>query len=466
MKLLRRIVLWLAAATVTLILLLSLARLYWSFQAQARLEAVQLDIRNAGLPTTTAEILPANIPEQDNAAPLLEQAVALLKALKERDDFIDAVPGSSSPERSPDLFDAERLAALRAQMALPEAQQALSLLREASARRYAVFSRDYSQGLAMDLGPVTNFLDCSRFLGTAAWLSAQDGQTKAAAEDLNAISRLADFVLTGPVLIDWLVGLAIDLQSVTMTAAALSAMPEDSFKAQEWSTLAAQWEQHGAKATRGLQRVIDGERILAGGWIFDRVLRNQESLAEVITSINLDSDENRDNRGMRLTFWCYQHPFRPLLIDDHAAYLRFMLALRQAASDPLRPETSSELNADIPRTAIFTRLAAPGLEGILERTAEYRVLLQLGQTGLALEDFRAQNGSYPLTLEKSGLSREMIEDSFSEQPFVYRPTERGVLLYSLGRNRIDDQADPRKDLVWRVERSSPSERRPKPAQGL
>lgn len=168
MKLLRRILLWLAAATVTLILLLSLARLYWSFQAQARLDAVKAEILNTGLPTTTAEILSADVPEQENAAPLLEQASAIIKTLKEQDNFIDACPGTSSSERAAEKFDAEGLAALRAQMALPQVKQALSLLRQASTRRYAVFPRDYSQGPAMNLGPVTNFLDFSRLLGTAA----------------------------------------------------------------------------------------------------------------------------------------------------------------------------------------------------------------------------------------------------------------------------------------------------------
>lgn len=265
---------------------------------------------------------------------------------------------------------------------------------------------------------------------------------------------MANFALTGPVLIDWLVGLAVDYQSVIMTAAALSVMPEGAFKAPEWSAISGLWEQHRAKATSGLQHVIDGERILAGGWIFDRVLGKGDSLTELIAAMTMESVKTSDQRGMELTFWLYQHPLHPLLIEDHTAYLRFLLSLRRAASEPLRPETASELAADIPRTAIFTRLAAPGLEGILERTAEYQVLLQLGQIGLALEDYRARHGSYPETLDKSGLSREMIEDPFSGQAFVYRPSERGVLLYSLGRNRLDDQATHRKDLIWQVERPS------------
>lgn len=265
---------------------------------------------------------------------------------------------------------------------------------------------------------------------------------------------MANFALTGPVLIDWLVGLAVDYQSVIMTAAALSVMPEGAFKAPEWSAISGLWEQHRAKATSGLQHVIDGERILAGGWIFDRVLGKGDSLTELIAAMTMESVKTSDQRGMELTFWLYQYPLRPLLIEDHTAYLRFLLSLRRAASEPLRPETASELAADIPRTAIFTRLAAPGLEGILEITAEYQVLLQLGQIGLALEDYRARHGSYPETLDKSGLSREMIEDPFSGQAFVYRPSERGVLLYSLGRNRLDDQATHRKDLIWQVERPS------------
>ena len=61
---------------------------------------------------------------------------------------------------------------------------------------------------------------------------------------------------------------------------------------------------------------------------------------------------------------------------------------------------------------------------------------------IALQAYRAEHGEYPGSL--NGLVPEilpqMVDDPFNNQggPFVYRRTEDGYSLYSLGQNRRDD----------------------------
>lgn len=450
---LQRVTRWLLTAAVALVLLLTAAWIAWWLHAQTLVRGIRAEIVADGLPSTAEEILPAAVPEADNAAPLLERARVLLDGIKERQGYIDACPGASSPERAPEHMDAERLAALREQMALPEVREILGLLREASTRPVAVFDRNYRLGPAMDCKSVTGLLDGARLLGTAAWFSAKDGNAPAAAADLVAISRLAAFGLSDPVLIGWLVGMSVDHLSVSMASSALATLPEGSFQAGNWRTLDEKWQRHQETARAALQRVIDGERILAGGWVYDSVLRANDSLSGLVAGMD---PAFGGNRWLQLSLWAYQYPLRPLLIGDQAAYLRFMLGLRRAAEAPVGQDNTKGLTAAIPRTALFTRLAAPGLEAVLGRTDEYIVLLQLGRIGLALEDYRAKNGSYPATLEKAGLPGAMANDPFSGKPFVYRPADRGILLYSVGRDRADDGGANRKDMAWRVERRAPA----------
>lgn len=433
-------------------LVLAVAWIAWWLHARLLVREVQAEIAASGLPTTADKILPADVPEADNAAPLLKKAAVLLGEVKKREGYIDACPGASSPERAPELFDAERLSALRAQMALPEVREILDLLHEAAARPVAVFDRNYLRGPSMDVSPLTSLLEGARLLGTAAWLSAKNGDAPAAAASLVTVSRLAAFGLSDPVLIGWLVGLSVDNLAVSMTAAVLAALPERSFPTGNWSRLEGEWERHRKTARAGLQRVIDGERILAGGWVYDNVLRANGSLSELYAAINSASG---DDRWVRFSLWAYQYPLRPLLIADQAAYLRFMLGLRRAAEAPVGQDGTPQSLAEIPGTALFTRLIAPGLEAVLARTDENIVLLQLGQIGLALEDCRARQGSYPATLEEVGMPAAMVGDPFRGRPLVYRPSNQGVLLYSVGRERGDDGGAYRKDLAWRVGRNAP-----------
>jgi hypothetical protein len=436
-------------------LLASAAWTAWWFAAARGLHAVEEEIRAAGLPLTAEEILAAPVADADNAAPLLERAAVLLKQIKTRDGFIDACPGASSPERAPERFGAPRLEQLHAQLTSPEVVEILAILREASRRPAARFERDYGRGPATDVGPLTALLDGARLLGTAAWLEARDGEASAAAADLTAVSRLAGFALDDVLLISWLIGMSVDDMSVGMTASALAVLPAGLFQSDEWRPLGDLWEAHNESSRSRLAHVIDGERILAGGWIFDRVLRGGRPLAELYLAANPSA---AGDRWMNFAFWSYQYPLRPLLIDDHAAYLRFMLGLRRAAGMPSGEGAIAKLVTDIPRTAFFTRLTAPALEGVLGRSEEYRVRLQLGGIGLELEDFRARNGAWPGQLDELGLPPGALVDPFGGKRFPYEADNDFVSVRSVGRDGIDDggRTAPRvrpRDIVWRVGRA-------------
>jgi hypothetical protein len=100
----------------------------------------------------------------------------------------------------------------------------------------------------------------------------------------------------------------------------------------------------------------------------------------------------------------------------------------------------------------------PALEWCLE-TGDNRVACQLRNsiqqaiTACDLEEFRVEHGRYPDRLVETA-SKACI-DSINGQPFLYRPTEKDYLLYSVGIDGKDDGGVRRSsnpstpaDLVW------------------
>lgn len=170
-----------------------------------------------------------------------------------------------------------------------------------------------------------------------------------------------------------------------------------------------------------------------------------------------------DRMAIRVGFWAYQYPLRPLMLIDQRAYLEGMMSLREKAltqSPGDLPVEDEDVSVSLPPLAFLTRLVLPALAHSLTRLGEYEVELQVAQVGLALEEWRAEHGDYPETLGELGLPSEMLTDPFSGGPLIYRCSPEGATVYSVGKNRTDNEGSRRRmveerDLVWSVKRTVP-----------
>jgi hypothetical protein len=79
-----------------------------------------------------------------------------------------------------------------------------------------------------------------------------------------------------------------------------------------------------------------------------------------------------------------------------------------------------------------------------DETEQWQQNLQLA---FALAAYRADHGRYPQKLEplKPDYLNEVPSDLFSGQALIYRPLDKGYLLYSVGANRQDDEGRSRND---------------------
>ena len=448
--------LWLRVPLVALALTV-VAWLAWYGLARWQLDRTKDSLRAAGLPMTADEVIPAPIPEDENAASLLQLAAPIWEKIKERDDFIDARVGSNSPELAPEKFDHDRLARLQAQMQQLETQELFRLMRDAARRPAAVFDRDYSKGFAVDSGPLNPLFSAVQFLGTKAWLASREGNQEEAADDVLTVSRLASFALRDVLLLGWMIGVSFDQLSMIYAQSVIAELPAGSFQKQEWQALDELWVAHGAEARADLIRAIDGERVLFGMRLLEQVTAGPVSLGREVAKV-VNSFSPGDAGAVRWMMGFYETALAPLLVSDYAAYLRLMLLVRGTLKESQAGQAKADTFAHaVPKWAIISRTTAPSYDGIQKLLAEYEVILQLGRLGLALEDFRSREGKYPATLPDLGLPEAAITDPFTGQPFIYRTERDNVLVYSVGFDREDGGGVPRagvgrRDLVWRVDR--------------
>ena len=75
---------------------------------------------------------------------------------------------------------------------------------------------------------------------------------------------------------------------------------------------------------------------------------------------------------------------------------------------------------------------------------------------IALKHYKEKNNRWPDTLEQLGdlITDDNLIDPTNGQPFVYKPADQSFMLYSKGKNKIDDdgiqfsQQGKDDDLIW------------------
>ena len=96
----------------------------------------------------------------------------------------------------------------------------------------------------------------------------------------------------------------------------------------------------------------------------------------------------------------------------------------------------------------------PALTRSVEAQARHETILDLAMLGIAIEQFRQQLGVYPERLDDvaSSLPGGAPVDLYTGNAYIYRLTDTGFSLYSVGPNLIDDQGRHHwrdGDIVWR-----------------
>jgi hypothetical protein len=150
---------------------------------------------------------------------------------------------------------------------------------------------------------------------------------------------------------------------------------------------------------------------------------------------------------------------RPLLNLDAASYAGLVAKSRDVLALPFPKAESAfaDLQHDeesLSRMRVFSHGVADSVATMVSAYAMHEARVALTVTGMALERYRTETGSYPVSLSaiSSRIPANAGTDPFSGRSLVYAQTGNGFLLYSIGSNLAEDggyhePADG--DIVWR-----------------
>lgn len=387
-------------------------------------------LKAAGEPVTPAEVAPAPVPDDDNAALCYLDAVAAL------------TPGGDDIYAALDTSDPATVQRTRGQVARDA--EALEWVREASAKERCRFDLDYSAGLAIMLPHLAQMRSLARFLRCAAVASALDGNPAEAAEHLRMGFVLARHVTQDPILIGLLVGVAIDSIMVEASAQvmALGRIPTEQARA-----LSA--ELGKLDYTDCLVRTLRTERCMALQ-VFGQMRRERKAAPEWLTGE--EGDRKLDPDALE------QYVQSGGLMRDELAYLDLLARAMGLAAQPWREThdgwpNAEQLGADTGELS-FTRMLVPTFARAACKRDEAVARRGLLQAALALIEDWYQDEQYPETLAAARSEDFPFPlDVFSGEEFVYKAEGGGVTLYSVGPNLEDDggywgNPEPADDIAW------------------
>jgi len=385
-------------------------------KAKAMLSAKLEGIRQAGQPVTLAE-LKAWYPEPpagENAAPLYAEAFAALAAAE---------------AKSPSF--------------LAKNEAALALLHKAAAKRQCRYPIDLGEAFvkAPHLGKLKT---CAQLLGREAVASAGKGRADLAAQFLSDGLGLGRSLEQEPLLISQLVRMACD--SITQTsleeALSLRAFPEE-----QLVSLQAALREEERTVEPSLARAFATER-----WSLVRLFQMppreyEELIRSAGANCPLPPPAELEAYRQSAAF----NADLNLCLDQFSNWIAVASAPFPAALEAAgqwAPEAAAQAGeAKTKGCRIFALMSPAALNHGLEGAADCVGQLRAAEAGLAVERYRLAS-SYALPDSLSQVVPKYLtavpDDPYDGKPLRYKKlSPKGYVVYSIGRNRLDDGGTPR-----------------------
>ncbi|HUW60991.1 MAG TPA: hypothetical protein VMZ06_08295 [Candidatus Bathyarchaeia archaeon] len=389
--------------------------------------------------------------EMPDAGPSEEESIARFEDVFKKRRVMQADPSWEEVEeivakKTSEWTDADRE---KIKEYLSACSDVIRELRELARSGGPVYELDFSKGFAMELPHLAQLRDCARLLAADAVMQADRGEYGEAVQDLLATMKLADALDKEPILISQLVRITMDgivYETVSASIPGEELPPEAARELIEYASRAGQRE--------AFANSFNGEGFFGLG-AFEEI--RSGNINQVIYS----SSDPWNGFLMRI----YGSPVaRPWLNMDEEAYADIIGRIGEAAALPYyeAKPVFDQIDADIqglPRTRVMSRMVLPALTRAAEAQARHEAYLGLMSLGLAIEQYHAQNGEYPATLNGVAptLGGSIPLDPFTGQPFGYESSGDSYSLYSamgsaLSLNehlRRNLGIDERGNLVWR-----------------
>jgi len=445
-------------------------------RSKARLRAAYAALKQDGRPMRAADVIPAAIPDTENAAPLYQKAARLLKEqpAPKNKHLLEHLAGLASSYVGGTLEPEERVEFDQV-MAQEVVVSALATLEEALQRPACRFDHDYDNGLYADVRAAqathplmrrrqdefrpSDLRDLARLYEARTWREVEAGRASQAWGRVQRQFKCAEALSGQPVLSGHFPRFSIVRDLCRLMRRLCEVAPPDE---ENYQRLEALLKDQSDVAS--LVSAADAERLLRGQWLFSLP---SDRLYEALQQDGLfPSPEGVPEAFSRFGFRLAT--FRPRFIAAHAAYLEMMRRGAQMLEGPYFPRGSQtdQTFSSLAGHSLLTNRLAPMLQFEKEFHCDMVAQVQLTRAGLALLRYRQTHGTFPDVLD--ALNLEDLVDPFAEAPLHYRAEEAGFVVYSVGEDQQDNGGTPRQrrttsdpryktpdyDLIWRFPRAT------------
>lgn len=309
------------------------------------------------------------------------------------------------------------------------------------------------------LPSLSDLREMARMLTARAMLKTKSGDVDAAWSDLHAAHRLARLVGRGPTLVDGLYGISVDaivcwgdqglLQHGRLAPDEIEAIRRDmrnlpplpcmiekidvaerymfldcvAMVIRDGVSTMGQLSVAEAEDKSVLDRMLDSASRVATDW--DMILRmGNSSYDRLVVAGRLPTLPER-----RAAMEQLDEEFRTAVAKS-----------REASSATLSYLTNPRKTTSRRIGHIFITLFLPATIKAVEAGDRGTMQAEVTELGFALAAYRARHGEYPKELAalRDGFVDEVPTDVFADEPLQYKRRGGGFVLYSVGRNRIDD----------------------------
>ncbi len=430
-----------AVGVVALLMLVScLGIIGWRAQSARRADAMLAEIQKRGEPANAAELntyyaLPDGA---FDATKLWVTAIAPLDGAAYNQDAKDLpivgtdaeIPPPGQPW--PEMTEVEAF--------LDKYAATMRLLHEAADRGGgARYDLDFGQGFGMMLDHVQKLRGGARMLSLEAHVRAHRGDADGVADSIHAMCVLGNSLEQEPTLVSLLVRIAVGGVANDLCRRQL---PHVEFSDADLERLAEGFRK--TRYNKGLQRSLVGERAVGIGAFRNPGGDGTGAQSGTVPVVGLNPN------------------------DDLCQYLAFMEGMIAAAGKPM-PQAQREFdqieqdlaaltNSKLGRIRhMRTTLLLPALGAALDAAARGNAMNDAAVTAIAIERYRRDRGQIPNDLKQlvPEFMPQVPTDPFDGKPLRYVVEDGEYLIYSVGKNGVDDggQGDFDPDIVFRVERT-------------
>lgn len=333
-----------------------------------------------------------------------------------------------------------------------ENNASLDLLVEAS-QKERFFSPQPNAILTPD-APVVDLLlshaqaarEVVRSLAARAMHRLAAGDCNGAWSDVSAVWRLGDLIGSGPTTVERMVGIAIRGKAMEAALAILDSPQLSSEVAQQiaadLSTLQPRIELASSLDFADRAMLLDFTlRTLTGrlGGVED-----SDAVSKIGLALSVDA-----NIPLKMVNELFDRIVAAAQMNDwqkrDEEIDRIYADIEQLSQQP-KPSIYALLRGRDQHSThmggVIISLLAPALREPIDASERDQANLTLTKTAAALALYRIEHGSYPAGLDDlvaAGALPELPIDPFTQSPLNYERRDKGYLLYSLGKNRADDE---------------------------